>query len=294
LTSGEIVLQSLIDGITLGSIYAIVGLGFMIVFNVTQLFNLLQGEFVMLGAMIGAMLYAAGIPLVPSIMISVIATSLIGGAIWGIFLHRPLAIGSSHVSMLLILTILILFVRGVAQISFGVQKHDLPYFLNTGPIHLGNTTISPQSPIIWAVLICLVVALGFLCSRTLLGKALRACSEQPIAARLMGINPYRMATLSFIMAAALGSVAGAVLIPYMMADYSIGLHLTIKGMLAAAAGGITRAQGIIVGSMLFGMVESLYAFFGPHGTEYNTIVALGVFILVLLVRPHGILGEAGS
>lgn len=289
----QIIIQSLIDGFTMGSIYAIIGLGFMIVFNVTQLFNLLQGEFVMIGAMIGAGLYAAGVPLVLAIIISIIATSLIGGAIWGIFLHRPLAKGSSHVSMLLILTILILFVKGLGQIIFGQQYRELPYFLNIDPIHLGDVTISPQSPVIWGVLICLVVSLGFLYGHTLLGKGLRACSEQPLAARLMGINPHKMAILSFILAAALGSLAGIVLIPYMMASYSMGLHLTLKGMLAAAVGGINKVEGVIVGSMFFGMVESLYANFGPHGTEYYTIVALGVFILALLIRPHGILGEAG-
>ena len=281
-------LELFISGVTQGSIYAVVGLGFMIVFSVARLFNLAMGEFVMLGGMFVATFYALGLPLPVAAILAVITTGIIGTAVWRIFLHRLLVRGTSHLTLVLITVGVALLSVGVAYIAWGTDYRELPDFIKTAPIHLGGVTLPTQVLFIWGMLLLMIVGLSLFFDHTWLGKGLRACADQPEAARLIGLNPHSAAFFSFVLAATLGAVAGVVLAPLMLAHYAMGLSLTLKGLLASVVGGVTKAQGVVVGGLVLGLIESFAG--GLISSEYMVIIALATFIIILLFRPQGILG----
>ena len=155
-------------------------------------------------------------------------------------------------------------------------------------ISIGTVHIDPQTPWIWGVLLLVVAGLSVLFDHTLVGKALRASADQPIGARLVGINPNSMAFYAFVLAGALGSIAGIVVVPITMTYYANGVFLTLSGLLAAMAGGPTRAEGAIMGGLFLGVIQSLVGAF--ISSKYMTIITLACFIVILLIRPQGILG----
>ena len=275
------------SGITLGCIYAFVALGFVIVYSMTRLFNLAAGAFVMLGAMLASTFYELDFPLFLSLVLAVIVTGAIGAIAWLLFLHHPYSTGASSLTLLLIIVTLAIAFMGIAYVIWGTVPKSLPYFTDFKPI-IANVTMSPQTPWIWGILLLAVGGLIFLFDRTLLGRAFRACSEQPLAASLMGINPRSMACLSFALAALLGGIGGVVLIPLTSANYAMGLGLAIKGCLAAMVGGMDRIEGAIIGGLLLGLLESFAG--GFISTAFMEAIALGIFIVILLIRPEGILG----
>jgi branched-chain amino acid transport system permease protein len=135
--------------------------------------------------------------------------------------------------------------------------------------------------------ILMVAGLYYFFGHTMLGRALRACADEPLGARTVGISPERMGLLAFVIAAALGAVAGATITPLTMTAYNVGIPLTIKGLLAAFVGGMHRAEGVIVGGLLLGLTEALSAGLMPGG--YHDAIALTILLIVFLVRPRGLL-----
>lgn len=287
MTIGEQIGQVIISGLTMGSIYAIIGIGLAVTYNVTRIFNFCQGEFVMIGGMLSASFYSLGLSLPLSIGLAIGITAIIGAAIWLLFLDRPFARHSPLVTLILITVALSIVVSGGVYIGWGTPFRELPSFANISPIRLGEMIIDPQVPWIWGGLLALVAGLTFLFDHTLLGKGLRACSEQPIGARLTGINPRSMAFFSFILASLTGSIAGVLVTPLTMTSFGVGLGYSIKGLLAAMVGGITKIHGVIVGGMILGLVESLAG--GFISSTYMDAAGLAVLIILLLYRPEGIL-----
>ena len=285
----SVALQILISGLNLGCIYAALGLGFFVVYSVTRVFNLAQGEFVMLGGMLTVSFYAMGIPLIPSILLAVIITALAGAGLYR-FIMYP-ARKSSGATKVFLTVGFALAIEGIALRVWGWEYRSLPAFFNTPSIQLWEATIFGQTPWVIGVTLLMVIGLFFFFGRTIQGKALRACANEPLGARMMGISIERMALFSFILAAGLGAVVGALITPLTMTSYSIGWPLTIKGVLAAFVGGITRAEGVILGGLVFGMIEAITAGLIPGG--YHNAIAPGILILVLLFRRHGLLTTAG-
>ena len=138
----------------------------------------------------------------------------------------------------------------------------------------------------------MVVGLYFFFGRTMVGKALRACADEPLGARSVGISTDKMALLAFVMAAGLGAVAGATITPLTMTAYNVGIPLTIKGLLAALLGGLHRAEGVILGGLLVGFAEALSA--GLMHSGYHDAIALGLLLAVFLARPQGLLPSRGG
>lgn len=279
------VLQSLISGLTLGCIYAALGLGLYVVYGVTRVLNFAQGEFVMLGGMITVSMCARGAPLPLAILVAVIVVSLSGGILYRFIIHPA---RNASGSALAFLTVGFAFaIEGLTLLVWGWQYRSLTSFLGSSSIHLWGATIFGQAPWVVGMTVMMVAGLYYFFGHTMTGRALRACADEPLGARTVGISPERMGLLAFVLAAALGAVAGATITPLTMTAYNVGIPLTIKGLLAAFVGGMHRAEGVIVGGLLLGLTEALSAGLMPSG--YHDAIALGVLLLIFLLRPHGLL-----
>ncbi len=284
----ERILDPLLSGVTLGCIYSVIGFGLMVFYSVTKILHFSCGEFAMLSGMVSASLYASGVPLPLAIIIGVIASCVASVAAWFAFLRGAIARGLPTDILIFITVGIYMLISSAAYLVWGTDFRELPYFVEIPPINVGGARVSPQDPWIWGVVAVMMVGLSILFDRTLWGKGLRACAVQPIAARLMGISPITMAFISFVLVALLAGVGGVVLAPLTMTNFSMGIDLTIKGLLAGAAGGFNRAQGPIIGGMIFGLVESFTgAFISSH---YMAAVPLATMIVILLIRPQGIFG----
>jgi len=283
----DLILQTIISGTTVGCIYAIIGLAIATVYNVTRIFDISQGQYMMLGAMFVCFFYKFGLNMTLSIVSALIIPLIIGLVIW-----RILLFGASQrypaLTLIMITFGIALFIEGLAFLIFGTRIRVNPYYLNNPPIRIYGATMSPQAPLIYGVTLLIVLGLSFLFDRTRLGKGLRACHEQPLAARLMGIYPRNMMYFSFMLAVFLGVIGGIIIVPLTAVSYSMGIDWVIKGFLAAIVGGISRFKGVIIGGIALGLLESLAAGFISAG--YASIIALTIFIILLLFRPTGLIG----
>jgi len=281
-------LQYLITGITVGSIYAMVAIGFNIIYNVTEIINLAQGEFVMLGGLIMVFLHvAAGLPIVLAFPLTVIMVTLVGMLLDRLAI-RP--IRQPSVLTLIIATIAAsIIIKGTAMFIWGKDSFDLPAFSGRTPIHFLGAVIQPQYFWIIGFLIIIVIFLTFFFEKTIIGKAMSACADNPDAASLVGINVKRMILLSFALSAAIGAVAGITITPISLMEYDRGAMLAIKGFGAVILGGLGSFPGAILGGLILGTVESFGA--GLIHSGYKDAFALIVLLIVLFVKPSGLLGS---
>lgn len=281
-------LQYVVTGITVGSIYAMVAIGFNIIYNVNEVINMAQGEFVMLGGLIMVSLHVAlGVPLVIAFGLTVLAVACIGllldrAAIRPV--RRPTAL------TLIIATIAAsIIIKGLAMVIWGKDPFDLPAFSGRTPILFGGAAIQPQYLWVMGFLILIVAGLSFFFNQTIAGKAMSACADNPDAARLVGINVQHMVLLSFVLSAAIGAVAGVTMTPIALMEYDRGAMLAIKGFGAAILGGLGSFPGAILGGLILGLIESLGA--GLLSSGYKDAYALVVLLAVLFVKPSGILSN---
>lgn len=288
--TGDQLLQYLIDGLTLGSIYAMIALGFTLIYNATGIVNFAQGEFVTFGALITISCAAAGLPLPLAVLLAVLAVTLVGGALeWVVF--RP-ARRSSVITLIIITIGASIFLRGVAMWLWGPDALPLRHFSGQRPILLGAARILPQHLWILATVLTVMVALWLLGEKTQVGKAMRACAVNRDAAKLVGIPTERMVRLSFALSGLLGGLAGAIVAPLAMGKYNMGIMLGLKGFCAAILGGMGNPLGAVLGGLLVGILESLGAGISPIGwSGFKDAIAFSVMLIVLLAKPTGILGR---
>ena len=283
-------LQFLTSGLTVGAVYALVALGFTLVYNASDVVNFAQGEFVMIGGMGTVFLSAAGAPLPLAAVLAVAAAVVVG-----LLLHR-LAIeparGASAVTLIIITIGASIFLRGVAQVVFDKQFHKLPSFSGDAPVNLLGAAVQPQS--FWVVggAAVIVLALTVFLERTVLGKAVRATAANRLAARLVGIDTAVVMALAFGVSAAIGAVAGVLVTPITLTSYDIGVLLALKGFAAAMLGGMGNPVGAVLGGLIVGLLEAFSA--GYLSSNYKDAVAFLTILLVLLVAPQGLLGRAGT
>jgi branched-chain amino acid transport system permease protein len=281
-------LQFIFSGLTVGAVYALVGLGFTLIFNVSGIINFAQGEFVMLGGMITVFAAAAGVPLPLAALIAIVATTVIG-----IALHR-LAIeparGSSPVVLIMITIGASIFLQGLAQQVFDKRFHSLPPLISGDPLRIGGATILPQSVLVLVCASAMVVGLWLFIDRTTLGKAVIATAANRLAARLIGIDTRKLIDFSFALSAAIGAVAGILITPITLTSYDAGTVLALKGFAAAMLGGMGSAVGAVAGGLVLGMLESLSA--GYISSSYKDAVAFLIILIVLVFMPQGLFGRA--
>jgi branched-chain amino acid transport system permease protein len=281
-------LQFISSGLTVGAVYALVGLGFTLIFNVSGIINFAQGEFVMLGGMITVFAAAAGVPLPLAALVAIAVTTLVGVA-----LHR-LAIeparGASPVVLIMITIGASIFLQGIAQQIFDKRFHSLPPLISGEPLRIGGATILPQSVLVLVCAGAIVAGLWLFIERTLLGKAVIAIAANRLAARLIGIDTRKLIDFSFAVSAAIGAVAGILITPITLTSYDAGTVLALKGFAAAMLGGMGSAVGAIAGGLLLGMMESLSA--GYISSSYKDAVAFLIILVVLILMPQGLFGRA--
>jgi len=281
-------LQFFFSGLTVGAVYALVALGFTLIYNASDVINFAQGEFVMLGGMTTVFLAAAGVPIPLAAVIAVLVTAAIVLA-----LHRCAiepARGASAVALIMITIGASIFLRGAAQVIFDKRFHSLPPIFGAEPLRFGGAAVLPQSLVVLAGAAIIVVLLWQFVDRTLLGKALIATAANRLAARLVGIDTRRIVGLSFALSAAIGAVAGILVTPITLTSYDVGTLLALKGFAAAMLGGIGSALGAVVGGLLVGLLEAFAA--GYLSSQYKDAVAFLVILIVLFVMPRGLFGRA--
>ncbi len=286
------VLQFTISGVGIGSIYAIVGLGFMIIYSVTRVVNFAQGEFLMLGGMLSSTFHLANYSLGTSIIIAIVLTTLIGMVFYQAVIY-PIRRAPAFALILVTFGVSII-IRGVALIAWGTDPRSIPYFTRTEAIPIGGAIINPQFVWIMVSMAILACCLFIFFRYTVAGKAFMASSVDASLASLMGINTERMGLLSFALAACLGAYAGAVMGPVTFPHVGIGLHYSVKGFTAALIGGLNRIEGVIVGGLSLGILEALSA--GLISSGSKDAIALAILLVVLTFRHQGLLGgaEAGQ
>ncbi len=283
-------LQFLLSGVTVGAVYALVALGFTIIYNASDVVNFAQGEFVMLGGMITVMAYTAGAPLPLAALVAIVATAALGVAMNKLAIEP--ARGAPVVSLVIITIGVSIFIRGVAQLVFGKQIHTFPAFSGDDPLHILGATILPQS--LWVIggAVAVFVGLWAFFTRTLLGRAVLATSNNRLAAQLVGINTPFVMTLSFALSAGIGALAGVLVTPITMTSYDVGLAFALKGFAAAMLGGMGNPKGALVGGFLLGVLEGLTA--GYISSQYKDAAAFIVILGVLFFLPQGLFGRKST
>src|SRR6266404_3223427 len=268
-------LQFAFSGLTVGAVYALVALGFTLIYNASDVINFAQGEFVMLGGM-------------AAVFLAIVATVAVGLALHR-FAIEP-ARGAGAVVLIIITIGASIFLRGAAQVVFDKRFHSLPPWIGGDAIRVGGATILPQSLVVLGGAVVIVVLLWAFIERTLIGKAMVATAANELAARLVGIDTRRIVGLSFAISAAIGAVAGILISPITLTSYDVGTLLALKGFAAAMLGGIGSAVGAVVGGLLLGLLEAFAA--GYVSSQYKDAVAFLVILIVLLAIPRGLFGRA--
>ena len=286
----ETFLQFLFSGLTVGAVYAIVALGFTIIYNASDVINFAQGEFVMLGGMCTVFFSLWGLPLPIAAVAAVIVTSLIGVALNKLAIEP--ARGANVVTLIIITIGASIFLRGLAQVVFDKQFHRLPSFSGDAPIDVLGATLTPQSLWVMGGAAVIVVVLWYFFTRTTFGKSILATSHNRLAARLVGINVELVLLTSFALSAAIGALAGILVTPITLTSFDAGTMLALKGFAAAILGGMGNPLGAVVGGLLVGIAEAMGA--GYLSSEYKDAVAFVIILGVLFVLPSGLFGRRGT
>lgn len=279
--------QFLISGLTVGAVYALVALGFTLVYNASDVVNFAQGEFVMLGGMVTVFAAAAGVPLPLAAVLAVCVAVAVGLLLYWLAIEP--ARDASPVTLIIITIGASILLRGAAQILFDKQFHKLPSISGDTPINLLGATIQPQSFWVLGGTAVIVLLLYVFLERTVLGKAVLATAANRLAARLVGINTMTVMALAFGGSAAIGAVAGILITPITLTSYDVGTMLALKGFAAAMLGGMGNPLGAVAGGLLLGLLEAFGV--GYISSTYKDAFAFIVILLVLFAMPQGLFGR---
>jgi branched-chain amino acid transport system permease protein len=283
----EQVANLLLSGLSSGSVYALVALGFNVIFKSTGAINFAQGEWVMMGGMVAATSYAAHWPLGLAILCAVLVVVMVG------LLSERLIVRRIEKPTALAVTLMMIAIaicsKSLVMLLLGKNPANLPGFSGSEPVLWFNLRIHPQT--FWIVgITCLVMlATHWFFERTVLGRAMRAVAAQPEAAALCGIEPRMAMALSFGLAAGVGALAGTIITPLTLTSFDHGTVLGFKGFSAAMLGGLGSLPGALIGGVALGTLEALAG--GLISSHFKDAVAFVALLLTLFLRPTGILGR---
>lgn len=282
------VVQYCLAGITVGSIYAIVAIGFNIIYNTTGIINFAQGEFLIVGAMTAISLQKF-VPLPVAVAAAVVLTTVIGGLVELVFI-RP--VRSASVLRLIVITIGVSILMREAMLHIWDEKvRALPYFTGTSvsTVTVWGAHVSPQ--VLWVLGVSAVIVMGLtpFFRFTLTGRAMRACADDRMAARLCGINDRLMVTLSFMLSAGIGALAGCVISPVTQTQYDMGAPLAIKGFTVAIVGGLGNSTAAVAAGLMLGLMEAFVM--SQFDVAYKEAVSIVVLLMILVFRPSGLFGK---
>ena len=302
----DIFFQQILNGLVLGSIYALIALGYTMVYGIMGLINFAHGEVVMFGAMVcitvvstlthsGVNLPGWAIVLIGT-LVAIPACALLGFVIERVA-YRPLR-GAQRLAPLITAIGTSIVLQYVVVLIWGRGYHAYPELLPTEPMEAWGVRVNMTQIIIMTFSATVMGGLLWLVHRTRLGRAMRATAENPAVAELMGVSVNRVITYTFVIGSALGAVAGVLVsINYSVAHYQMGFILGLKAFTAAVLGGIGNLKGAMVGGLLLGLIEALGSGYvgdltgGLFGSNYRDVFAFLVLVVVLIFRPSGLLGE---
>lgn len=279
----NIALMLCVKGIMIGSIYALISLGFNVIYRTTGVLNFAQGEFVMIGGIFAAWLYAKGVmPLLGCLVLGLLGAGMAGVVVEALAI-RP-ARHASTVNQIIITVGVSIILRALSALVWGTDRFHLPPLM-TGSTRIAGLQIESQNFVmLGAATVCMAaLALFFRYSPT--GRAMRACSENPDAARLCGVSLERMSALAFGLSAMLAGMAGILLTPMLSMQFDQGTMLGLKGFSAAILGGLGNPIGGVLSGLLLGIVEQWSAWVS---SVYKETLALALVVIVLLLRPKGV------
>ncbi|MGB4581118.1 MAG: branched-chain amino acid ABC transporter permease [Coriobacteriia bacterium] len=277
-------LQLAIAGLKNGSIYALLALGFTIVYAATNVINFAQGEFFMLGGMFAVFAFETlGLPLSAAVPLAVLAVTGVG-VLFEVLAIRPRRDGD-QMSLVIITVGGSLVLSSLARHLFGSDALPMPEFTPGPSLAVAGAAIERQTLWIWGLVLIAVVGLTLLYSRTRLGRAMRACMQNREAARLMGIDTGRVVMISFALAAMLGALAGVAVTPLTSTRFDIGAGIAVKGFAAAILGGLGSPVAAVAGGLLLGLIEQAVI---PFSSTMKDVVAIVVLLAVLFIRPQGL------
>jgi len=300
----DILLQQIINGLVQGSVYALVALGYTMVYGILGLINFAHGEVVMIGAMLTlsalTALLGLGVPPLLALPLS-IALAMAGCMALGYSIeriaYRPLRHAPRLAPLITAIGVSIVL-QNLAMMIWGREYHSFPQLIANTPHTFGGAIINDIQIIIFVLALAIMAGLMVVVHRTRLGRAMRAVAENQHAAQLMGVDINRVISITFMLGSALAAVAGLMVSAnYGLAHYYMGFLLGLKAFTAAVLGGIGNLRGAMLGGLLLGLIESLGAGYisdltgGFMGSNYQDVFAFFVLIAVLVFRPSGLLGE---
>jgi branched-chain amino acid transport system permease protein len=294
--------QQLVNGTVLGATYGLIALGYTMVYGIIQLINFAHGEIFMVGAFGGLTVYRYWLPesvagnawvALPAVLIVAIAVAVAVAVLTERLAYRPLR-NAPRLAPLITAIGVSIFLQEVVRLFYpgGKRQQPFPRLISGGTFEVGGITVAWVSVFVVVVAVALMVALQIFVKTTRTGKAMRATSQDPESARLMGIDIDRVIVVTFVLGAALAAVAGVMQgMRFAQIDFRIGFLAGLKAFTAAVLGGIGNIGGAVLGGFLLGMVEALATQYVPHGSSWKDVWAFVVLIVVLVLRPGGLLGE---
>lgn len=285
-------IEQLINGLTLGSIYAIVALGFTLVFGVLGIINMAHGEIFMVGAFIGVMVTSVlKWPLWVAFIVAVLITAIMGYLLER-FALRPLRgkQGVSHLAPLISTIGVSMFLENMSHHLFGSGNHPFKTSFSEINFEIGSITVYLVQIVIFVISIALMLALSYWLQRTKAGKALRATAENLETASILGVDTKKIIIMTVVIASAMGGIAGILVgMAFNSVNPQMGLSIGLKGLAIIILGGMGNVKGAMVGGLLLGLAETFIVAYGDSG--YRDAVAFIIIIFILLLRPQGIFGQ---
>ncbi len=281
---GNTFILLLVKGVMIGSIYALISLGFNVIYRTTGVLNFCQGEFVMIGGVVAAWAASSGsLPLWGALAVGVLAAALTGVLV-DLLAIRPVRRAAPVIHIMITVGVSIILRAGVSLV-WGTEPFHLPP-IQTGAVACAGVAVQYQDLwILGTAALCMgLLSLFFRYART--GRAMEACAENAPAASLCGVSPGRMSALAFGLSAGLAGIAGVLLTPMLSMSYDRGTWLGLKGFAASILGGLGNPIGGVVGGLLLGVLEQYSCWFS---SVYKETLAFALVVIVLLVRPRGLL-----
>ncbi len=299
----EVFLQQLINGITLGSIYGLIAIGYTMVFGILGMVNFAHGDVFMVSAFIALIAFLVlttwlgiGSLIVALFIVLIVAMLLTSLVNWSIerVAYRPLR-GSFRLAPLISAIGMSIFLMNFVQVAQGPRNKSIPPFFNEVIVLMSasdgyDVAISYKQILVWVVTAALLVAFWFVVSRTALGRAQRACEQDQKMAALLGIDVDRTISITFVIAAALAAVAGTMyLMYYGVVSFADGFVPGVKAFTAAVLGGIGSLPGAVLGGLLIGLIETMWSAY--FSTDYKDVAAFSILAITMIFLPQGILGR---
>lgn len=294
-------LQVLFSGLTTGSIYSLVALGFTVIYMASRVLNIAQGEFLMIGGLtFYSFLTISWLP-TPATFLAPVGVVILVSIVFNKIVIDPfISIDVSRevpIMRFLLITIAVSYIlQGGGFIIWGSEPRSVPHFSSDIPLFFFGASILPQTLWILGVTLILLILLFTFFKYSLLGKAMKACSENRATASLLGINVRSIVLLAFILSGSIGAIAGMLITPITTMTYAGGVMLMIKGIIGAKLGGLGTVAGAVLGGLAVGLIEAMVSIIplGIHGGLMREICALIILLGILAIKPTGLLGGAAG